>query len=81
MITEGDGKNVEEQQPGDIQGTQIDLHTQSDALTTKLEDKGVSQDTAANLDASNQLLQMFNNKSKSVSLFNSHLLLIIFVAM
>ena len=58
------GKNVEKQQAGDIQGTQMDSCT--DALATKSEGESVSQYNAANLDASNQLFQMAINK-KSVS--------------
>ena len=60
------GKNVEKQHSGDVQGTQTDLHT--DALATKLEEKSVSQDTTAYSDASNQLLLMVIDKTKSVSL-------------
>ena len=64
------GKNVEKQQAGDIQGTQMDLCT--DALATKSEGESVSQYNAANLDVRHHLLQMAINKTKSVRLsYNS----------
>ena len=65
-IEDEDGNNVKEQQSGDMQGTQTDLHT--DTLATKLEDRSVSHDTTAELEARNHLLKMAINKSKSVSL-------------
>ena len=64
------GKNVEKQQAGDIQGTQMDLCT--DALATKLEGESVSQYNTANLDVIHHLLQMAINKTKSVSLAVIH---------
>ena len=65
-LDEGEDVNdVKEQQPGDIQGTQMDLHTNT--LATKSEDESVSHDAAANLEARNLLLQMVIDKSKSVS--------------
>ena len=72
MISEEveDGKNVEKQQAGDTQGTQMDLCT--DALATKSEGESVSQYNAANLDVRHHLLQMAINKTKSVSLAIIH---------